>query len=67
MTTTYYTHYTFIYIDKNGQEYSALYVDIEASINDPVIIQNRIKGYVRNMSLDEYEDIRYKQYVSSAK
>lgn len=67
LTTTHYTRYTFIYIDKNGQEYSELYVNIEASITDPVIIQNKIKGYTRNISLDEYEDMLYNQFIVNAK
>lgn len=66
--TTQFKVYKFIYIDKNGQKYNRLYTNIPLSqIEDPVIVENTIKKYTRNISLDEYEDMLYGQSTDNAK
>lgn len=60
--------YNFIYIDKNGQKYDRLYTEVSIEkCDDPVIVENAIKEYVRNISLDEYEDMLYRQSIMDAK
>lgn len=61
-STTEYKRITFTYIDKNGQKYDGLYIDIPIMYFD---IQQytapRIKYYSQNISLYEYEDRLSKQ------